>query len=144
MDKVIVTSLILLGIVIFFITWRISNFFLARRDFYINSPYALLKIKLKMAASAGLTPLILYFLVFKQISNDIKKQEIEVNNVTIIIYEEPNNKSYVLEKFYSKKLKVIDSTKYFYKVELNNTPMFNEGYVIKDSFKIFRNNHYIE
>jgi hypothetical protein len=36
----------LVAIVVVLITWKVSNFFLSRRDFYRNSPFEIFMIKL--------------------------------------------------------------------------------------------------
>lgn len=38
--------IVIIGIIGVIITWKISNFFLSRRDFYVNSPYKILTIKI--------------------------------------------------------------------------------------------------
>ncbi len=58
--------IVIIGIVGVIITWKVSNFFLARRDFYVNSPYKILTIKIGWCISTFL--LILLFGI--QLLND--------------------------------------------------------------------------
>lgn len=38
--------IVIIGIIGVIVTWKVSNFFLSRRDFYWNSPYKILMIKI--------------------------------------------------------------------------------------------------
>jgi hypothetical protein len=51
--------LCLIGSLGVFVTWKVSNFFLSRRDFYINSPYKILTIKIGWCISTFITVLAL-------------------------------------------------------------------------------------
>ena len=138
-----ISILIIIGVFIFLITWRISNFFLSRKDFYVNSPYKLLKVKLKMAATAALTPAIAYVFLIRPANEEVKKSEIEQNNISIVIYPTPNIKSYPIDINYKEQLYILDSTKYFYKVTLNK-PNSSIGYVLINSYKVYYRNRFLQ
>lgn len=48
----------ILGVII---TWKVSNFFLARREFYVKSRYEILMIKLGWCSSIGFFSFIIIF-----------------------------------------------------------------------------------
>ena len=55
---------LIVSIVAIIITWNVSNFFLARREFYVKSRYQILMIKLGWCASIGF---VVFFIIFNLI-----------------------------------------------------------------------------
>ena len=62
----------LLSIVAGFLTWKYADFFLARRDYYVNSKFDLLKKKLSM--SLGVVGKIIFLTIMVASSLTDKKQ----------------------------------------------------------------------
>ena len=125
----IYTLLIVFAFVSFYVTWRFADFFLSRRDYYRNSPYELLKMKLKFSATVALTPLVLWFLVFQKMYNNSIKLKEEIKNKStkeLIFYSKPNIDSEILFKGELDYF-IDDSTEYFYKIKSKN---FN-AYLLK-------------
>lgn len=52
---------LVVSILAIIITWNVSNFFLARREFYVKSRYQILMIKLGWCASIGFFSFIITF-----------------------------------------------------------------------------------
>ena len=52
---------LVVSILAIIITWNVSNFFLARREFYVKSRYQILMIKLGWCASIGFFCFIITF-----------------------------------------------------------------------------------
>lgn len=52
---------LVVSILAIIITWNVSNFFLARREFYVKSRYQILMIKLGWCASIGFFAFIITF-----------------------------------------------------------------------------------
>jgi hypothetical protein len=111
----IVFFLIILGILIFIVTWRFSNLFLSRRDFYQNSPIILFKMRLKLALTAGLFPIVLWYLVFHEIfkkkNNKTIKSKSELVN---IIYSKPDINSNIIYQGEGIEYVKIESSKFKY------------------------------
>jgi hypothetical protein len=111
----IVFFLILLGILIFLVTWRFSNLFLSRRDFYQNSPINLFKIRLKLSLTAGLFPIVLWYLVFHEVfKNKDTKLIIPKSKLVNTIYSKPDINSNITYQGKGIEYKKIDSTNYKY------------------------------
>jgi|GEM_PF-1071002 len=54
----------LFGLISFFITWKVSNFFISNRQRYINSAFGILLLKLGMCLTvASYTGVWVYFLM---------------------------------------------------------------------------------
>lgn len=66
----------LLSIVGGFLTWKYADFFLARRDYYVNSKFDLLKKKLSMSLGVAGTIIFLTIMVASSLT-DKNKKEIE-------------------------------------------------------------------
>lgn len=63
----------LLSIVGGYLTWKCSDFFLARRDYYVNSKFDLLKKKLSMSLGVAGTILFLTIMVASSLTEKKKK-----------------------------------------------------------------------
>lgn len=63
----------LLSIVGGFLTWKYADFFLARRDYYVNSKFELLKKKLSMSLGVAGTTIFLTIMVASSLSDKNKK-----------------------------------------------------------------------
>lgn len=64
----------LLSIVGAFLTWKYADFFLARRDYYVNSKFDLLKKKLSMSLGVGGAIIFLTIMVASSLPDKNKKQ----------------------------------------------------------------------
>ena len=64
----------LLSIVGGFFTWKYADFFLARRDYYVNSKFDLLKKKLSMSLGVAGTIIFLTIMVASSLTDKNKKQ----------------------------------------------------------------------
>lgn len=67
-----------------YLTWKYANFFLARRDYYINSKSSLFKKKLSMSIGVVLKIIFLTLMITGSITSKIKKQngkqKVEIKN----------------------------------------------------------------
>lgn len=64
----------LISIVGGFLTWKYADFFLARRDYYVNSKFDLLKKKLSMSLGVAGTIIFLTIMVASSLTDKNKKQ----------------------------------------------------------------------
>lgn len=70
----------LLSIVGGFLTWKYADFFLARRDYYVNSKFDLLKKKLSMSLGVAGTIIFLTIMVASSLTDKNKKQTEKTKN----------------------------------------------------------------
>jgi uncharacterized membrane protein YidH (DUF202 family) len=71
----------LLSIVGGFLTWKYADFFLARRDYYVNSKFDLLKKKLSMSLGVAGTIIFLTIMVASSLTDKNKKQTEKKNEI---------------------------------------------------------------
>lgn len=125
----IIAFFLIFGIGVFcaLVTWRISGFFLSRRDYYVNSQYELLKKKLSMSVTAAIVPFVISFFLFPGL---YKKKTENQNQNKHILYKQPDITSEIL---YEGKavIKVTDSTKYFYRVNFVENGISKSVYLLK-------------
>jgi uncharacterized membrane protein YidH (DUF202 family) len=70
----------LLSIVGAFLTWKYADFFLARRDYYVNSKFDILKKKISMSLSVAGTIIFLTIMVASSLTDKNKKQRDNTKN----------------------------------------------------------------
>jgi uncharacterized membrane protein YidH (DUF202 family) len=70
----------LLSIVGSFLTWKYADFFLARRDYYVNSKFDILKKKISMSLSVAGTIIFLTIMVASSLTDKNKKQRDNTKN----------------------------------------------------------------
>ncbi|WP_304067918.1 hypothetical protein [Pedobacter glucosidilyticus] len=70
----------LLSILGGFLAWKYADFFLARRDYYVNSKFDLLKKKLSMSLGVTGTIIFLTIMVASSLTDKNKKQTEKTKN----------------------------------------------------------------
>ena len=79
-----ITSLLVIGgllsIVGTFLTWKYAYFFLARRDYYVNNKFDLLKKKLSMSLGVAGTIIFLTIMIANSLTDKNKKQIEKMKN----------------------------------------------------------------
>ncbi|WP_304344580.1 hypothetical protein [Chryseobacterium koreense] len=77
MEIKIISLLLIGGLLSFvggFLTWKHADFFLARRDYYVNSKFDLLKKKIYMSLSVAGTIIFITIMVASSLIDKNKKQ----------------------------------------------------------------------
>lgn len=130
MSGLLIFLLLIISIISAIFTWKISGFFLSRRDYYVNSQYELIKKKLSMSLFAAFLPFVVAFLISPRV---FKKGESSVLKENFVIYQIPDKNSEIIYQGNSK-IKILDSTKYFYKVNFMITNKLKTGYLLKSYY----------
>ena len=83
MEFQIISLLVIGGLITLvggFLTWKYADFFLARRDYYVNSKFDLLIKKISMSLAVAGTIVFLTFMVASSLTDKNKKQTEKLKN----------------------------------------------------------------
>lgn len=121
--------LTIIGIILAFFSWKFAHFFLSRRDYYVNSPYKLMRKKVEFVFTGFFAPYLIYYLIINPILNDTKKNIKKSKEISI--YSSPDISSSKKCTQVVNQMEKMDSTKYFYKVRYFFESKIDSGYVLK-------------
>jgi hypothetical protein len=121
-----------ISFIIAFVTWKYADYFLSKRDFYVNSRYSLFSKKMGWVISAFLISIgILSNLSISMLS--VNDKNIKTTTNDFILYERPNNKSKILFENNSKtEVKILNETKFYYQIEFYKGRAHYSGFIRKD------------
>ncbi len=117
-----------IGAILAFFAWKFVDYFFSRRDRYVNSPYQLVKKKIRFVASALFIPFFIYYLIILPITRKTK-ENIQNKNGVVKILRTQNPNSIEITELPMEQLEIVDSTDGIMKVRFISNGRYDSGFV---------------